>query len=233
MRQSWYVKLGITLLAFIVLGFVCLPFDVSIAHAMLQDWMPGELRGIFRRGEIFGHGYGIAAIALTICLLSPKNRSAIPRLILNCLAAGLAVDLLKVMVWRTRPRTYEMLSSNEGTFVGTIFTTDGWTWAQVMDSSQHSFPSAHTATAVAMAITLAKLFPAGRWWFATLAFLCAMNRIDGGAHFASDVFWGAAIGIATTGCCYRSRMVNRFLARWENVDAPIDSESIISFRQSA
>ena len=233
MRQPWSMKPGIAILVLVTMGFVCLPFDLPIAHAMLRDATPGELRAIFRRAEVFGHGYGLAAIALTIFLLSPKNRSAIPRLILNCLAAGLSADVLKLMVWRTRPRTYELLASDVDTFLGTIWTTDGWTWAQLAESSRHSFPSAHTATAVAMAVTLAKLFPAGRWWFATLTVLCAMNRIDGGAHYASDVFWGAALGFAVTCFCYRSRLVNQFLSRWETDLEPTDSETTIPYRRSA
>ena len=45
-----------------------------------------------------------------------------------------------------------------------------------------------------LAYSLGRLYPRGRLWFYVLAGLCAMNRIDGGAHFASDVCWGAALG---------------------------------------
>ncbi len=45
-----------------------------------------------------------------------------------------------------------------------------------------------------MAYSLARVYPRGWKWFYLLAGLCAMNRIDGGAHFASDVCCGVALG---------------------------------------
>ena len=156
-------------LALVVLGCVFLPFDVAIAEFVLMDSVPGEVRAIFRRAEVFGHAYGIAGIAVTICVLDPAGRRFVPRLIGNCLAAGLTADAFKVMVWRTRPRSFELLPQGESTWIGSVWTTDSWAWDILFDSSRHSFPSAHTATAVAMAITLSVLYPAGRKWFAILA----------------------------------------------------------------
>ncbi len=208
----------VAVLALIGLGCLLVPLDLAIARLALLDVMPGEIRSIFRRAEAFGHAYGIAGIALTIYFLDADRRKFLPRLVANCLAAGLAADLIKVMIWRTRPRTFELLVKDDSTWVGTIFTADAWTWEILLDSSRHSFPSAHTATAVAMAITLTVLYPAGRTWFLILASFCAANRIDGGAHYVSDVCWGAALGILVTTCLYRNRRANQFFARWERVD---------------
>ena len=107
---------------------------------------------------------------------------------------------------------------DQSTFAGTILTSDGWEWSVILDSSRHSFPSAHTAVAVATALTLARFYPAARGWFACLAFQCAMNRVDGGAHFASDVCWGAALGFVVTQFCWRSPRLAKFLSRWERLD---------------
>ena len=205
----------LAVLALIVLGCLFVPADVAIAKLALLESVPGELQAIFRRAEVFGHAYGIAAIAGTIYLLDPERRKFLPRLVGNCLAAGLTADLLKVMFWRTRPRTFSALPQDESTWIGTIWTEQTWTWDILFDSSRHSFPSAHTATAVAMAITLSVLYPAGRYWFATLAAFCAANRIDGGAHYVSDVCWGAALGILVMIVMYRGKWVNQFFARWE------------------
>jgi membrane-associated phospholipid phosphatase len=38
------------------------------------------------------------------------------------------------------------------------------------------------------------MYPHARRWFFALAILVAANRVEGGAHFASDVCWGAAVG---------------------------------------
>ena len=234
MRQSCRMSSGVAFFAMVFIGFVCLPFDVSIAKAMLNDVTPGELRGLLARGEVFGHAYGMAAIAFTIYLLSPKNRLVVPRLILNCLTAGLTADLLKLAVWRVRPRSNYSWEANSDTFLGTIFTANDWNWAQLLDSNRHSLPSAHTAVAVAFAISLAKLFPEARWWFAVLALLCALNRIDGGAHFPSDVFWGAAVGIGATAFCDRSRTVRWLLSRWEKDEgSATQTQATISYRKAA
>jgi membrane-associated phospholipid phosphatase len=72
--------------------------------------------------------------------------------------------------------------------------------------------------AVAAAIVLGKTYPQARIWFGTLAFLVAMNRVDGRAHFASDVCWGAAIGYLVGGMCLGSRFfeaqIKRLEPRW-------------------
>jgi membrane-associated phospholipid phosphatase len=47
-----------------------------------------------------------------------------------------------------------------------------------------------------LAATLANHYPRGRWWFATLAALAMLQRIDVGAHFPSDTLLGAALGTA-------------------------------------
>jgi membrane-associated phospholipid phosphatase len=167
---------------------------------------------------LFGHAYGVAAIAVTIFMLDRNRRKFLPRLVGNCLAAGLAADCFKVMIWRTRPRTFELLTQSDSSWIGSIWSTDRWTWDILFDSSRHSFPSAHTATALAMAITLSKLYPAGRFWFLTLAAFCAANRIDGGAPYVSDVCWGAALGVAVMEIMYRSSQVHRFFARWEHTE---------------
>jgi undecaprenyl-diphosphatase len=61
----------------------------------------------------------------------------------------------------------------------------------------HSFPSGHTATAVAGAVVLSHLAP--RWTpaFVLLAAAIAYSRLYVGVHFPLDVAGGAAIGAAT------------------------------------
>jgi membrane-associated phospholipid phosphatase len=63
-------------------------------------------------------------------------------------------------------------------------------------SSFQSCPSAHSAVAAGLAMTLALRYPSGRWWFAILAALAMLQRVDVGAHFPSDTLFGAALGSA-------------------------------------
>jgi undecaprenyl-diphosphatase len=61
----------------------------------------------------------------------------------------------------------------------------------------HSFPSGHTATAVAGAVVLSVLAPRAAPLFVLLAAGVAYSRLYVGAHFPLDVVGGAVLGAAT------------------------------------
>jgi undecaprenyl-diphosphatase len=72
-------------------------------------------------------------------------------------------------------------------------------WAKLLPPDQFSFPSGHTITAFAVAVSLSMFYPT----LAAGLFFCALSvaasRILLGMHFLSDVVAGAAIG---TGLAY-------------------------------
>ncbi|PZG97158.1 phosphatase PAP2 family protein [Streptomyces sp. NTH33] len=63
------------------------------------------------------------------------------------------------------------------------------------DSS--SFPSGHTAAAVAFTAAIAPTWPAAGAACALPAAMVALERVQSGAHYPSDVAAGAAIGLAS------------------------------------
>ncbi|MGW7244081.1 phosphatase PAP2 family protein [Streptomyces sp. NPDC054804] len=63
------------------------------------------------------------------------------------------------------------------------------------DSS--SFPSGHTAAAVAFTAAVAPTWPAAGALCAVPAALVALERVQSGAHYPSDVAAGAAIGLTS------------------------------------
>ena len=69
-------------------------------------------------------------------------------------------------------------------------------WATLLPPDQFSFPSGHTITAFAVAVSLSLFYPE----LAVGLFFCALSvaasRILLGMHFLSDVLAGAAIGTA-------------------------------------
>lgn len=95
--------------------------------------------------------------------------------------AGLITDGLKSALGRERPN-----SGNDETVFHPF-------------SGNKSFPSGHATTAFAVASVIA--MRTDGWIIPTLAyataFTVAMDRINDRAHFASDVFTGAAIGLTT------------------------------------
>jgi len=106
-------------------------------------------------------------------------------------ASGLAVDLLKVVFGRTRPKLLFADGLYDFTWLG--LRADHW-----------SFPSGHAATAAAVMAALWCLWPRPILLYGLLAGLVALSRIVTGAHYLSDTVMGALIGVLTA----------RYLAVW-------------------
>jgi undecaprenyl-diphosphatase len=60
----------------------------------------------------------------------------------------------------------------------------------------YSFPSGHTASAVAGAFVVTLMLPRARFWLWALAALIACSRVYIGVHFPLDVLGGALVGLA-------------------------------------
>jgi undecaprenyl-diphosphatase len=68
-------------------------------------------------------------------------------------------------------------------------------WATLLPPDQFSFPSGHTITAFAVAVSLAHFYPDLTFGLLFCALSVAASRILLGMHFLSDVVAGAAIGM--------------------------------------
>jgi undecaprenyl-diphosphatase len=71
-------------------------------------------------------------------------------------------------------------------------------WSSILPPDKYSFPSGHSITAFAVALSLGLFYPQLMAYLLTVAFLIASSRIILGMHFLSDVVVGSAIG-ATLG----------------------------------
>jgi undecaprenyl-diphosphatase len=67
-------------------------------------------------------------------------------------------------------------------------------WATLLPPDQFSFPSGHTITAFAVALSLSRWYPELAAGLLFCAVSIAVSRILLGMHFLSDVLAGAAIG---------------------------------------
>ena len=171
-----------------------LPLDVAICRWWATGPLPGGVVKVVALSEAFAHGYGVALLLAVVWVLDINHRRYVLRLGCSAYVSGLVTNLVKISVGRTRPNVSNLNAAVHETFVGWL---PSWTlgdWSRLFDRSIQSFPSGHTATAVGLAIGLICLYPQGRWLFIALAFLAALQRLQAGAHFPSDVL--AAAGIA-------------------------------------
>ena len=67
-------------------------------------------------------------------------------------------------------------------------------WASILPPDKYSFPSGHSITAFAIAISIGLFYPQLQGCLLAIAFLIAGSRIILGMHFLSDVLAGSAIG---------------------------------------
>ncbi len=152
--------------------------------------LPDELADFFDAAEHFGTPYGAVLILVTVWMTHPTLRSRVSRTLVAPITAGLVADVFKLCVSRTRPNSFDFYQSIGSSFGGVLQWGAG-------GSQQQSFPSAHTAFAMAFAVMLGELFPKGRRWFLCLGALVALHRVTTLAHFPSDVLAGAAVGLVT------------------------------------
>lgn len=69
-------------------------------------------------------------------------------------------------------------------------------WSAILPPDKYSFPSGHSITAFAVAVSISLFYPFLLTILLTLAFLIAASRIILGMHFLSDVLAGSTLGVA-------------------------------------
>ena len=203
------------------IGVASLAVDTPLARWVQLGHCPHIVEKLCGLSETFGHGLGILVIVVTIAVLDPWHRYAIPRILTASLGSGLLANMLKLLVGRTRPLHFDIHGRGLDSFAD---------WFPLMGNGawQQSFPSSHTAVSAGLAIVLAYYYPRGRWLFPAFAALAGFERIVDQFHFLSDVFWGAAVGcIFAPLCVYGSRLSRAFdrleawlLARTAQPSAP-------------
>ena len=182
-----------------VLGLAALGIDVPVARLASKGALAGA-RETFENLEPFGHGMGVAAIALVVCCLETQHRRRnTAGILLAAIGSGMAANLLKLAIHRDRPWHIAAEVSHGLETFGQLFPS--------LTGSSHiqSFPSAHAATAMGLAVALASYYPRGRFVFYALAGATAVSRIIAPSHYVSDTLAGLALGIVIGQIVTRSR----------------------------
>lgn len=110
------------------------------------------------------------------------RRSNVFFIFCSILAAGLVVQVTKVLVGRTRPILFEALD-----FSGFYPPSFDWVF--------NSMPSGHTAISFAGLVMIGMLVPRIKSLAWILAVLIGVSRVAQGAHWPSDVILGAFMGM--------------------------------------
>ena len=140
------------------------------APRWIRIWMICATRG--------GDGWLWYVLGAVILAFGGEERFAAVGAASMAAAAGIAVFLmLKRKAGRRRPYLFEPHC-----------------WATLLPPDQFSFPSGHTITAFAFAVSLSHFYPELMFGLYFCALSVAASRILLGMHFLSDVIAGAAIG---------------------------------------
>ncbi|WP_245459322.1 MULTISPECIES: phosphatase PAP2 family protein [unclassified Rhizobium] len=168
----------------------------------LGVWMksfPEQLRGMAKWISSLGTGLLVLSFSgalLIFAILAPAHKlrksmrtgadlvaTAAAFVFLAVAGGGIVASLTKNIIGRARP---ELLQTN-GAFYFRPF---------AFHADFASFPSGHSATAGAMAMSLALVFPRLRPIFMPIGVLICLSRQWVGAHWASDTLMGWGVGVA-------------------------------------
>lgn len=219
--RAWWAR-------WLVLGaigvLVLLPLDGVIRSS--AGWLGGRLGGDLRRELEVIQQYGaitsLLLIAFIVWVQDPARRQRLADFAAAIAATGLVVLVLKGLIGRVRPRDRMLLDYDHWSFLGPFGAVPGdpgegvihsWRfWAGDVSNIQ-AMPSSHMAYAVATSVFLLAMYPKLRVLLIALPIIVGLCRITFGAHWASDVVAGAAIGAIVSQAVVRSAGGQRILAR--------------------
>jgi undecaprenyl-diphosphatase len=182
-----------------VLVFLCVTafcafafYFVDVHVANIAKPVPGKLLDVFQVITSFGRSTWYLVVSGVLCILFRfvlRNDLYAGRALLVFLSvsvSGLVTDGLKTVFGRCRPK----MLYHEGLY--------GLNPFQFLTTYEfNSFPSGHATTVGALAAALWIISPKYGMAGSVLALLVMASRIIVGAHFVSDVVFGAYVGVMT------------------------------------
>ncbi|MBL8569795.1 MAG: phosphatase PAP2 family protein [Phreatobacter sp.] len=195
---EWFCAVALGL-ALVLAGMAYLDPVIQGSRHLLS---PGQARFFQIVTDVGKSGWvlipsGVAILAI-LAVVPPARRFA-DRVVLALCArlafvfiavggSGLIISIVKRIIARGRPRYFEE-------FGALHFQFPSW------QASYASFPSGHSQTAFAIALSFAFLFPRWRWPLLAVAAVVAFSRVGVDAHYFTDIvvgsLWGAWFTVMT------------------------------------
>jgi membrane-associated phospholipid phosphatase len=193
-KKFWRIWLTVLLIGMTLVTLSFFLVDQKFAQyfgspEMVQVWL--FHRNITEIGEA-----GIYFAFALFALLIKKWRKKASFFLASMLSSGLALHLIKFSVGRIRPHK----TPGHDPFVFEPFN---------FHHHFQSFPSGHSQTLFTIATFIAFLFPRSFLWIMPVALYLAFTRAITLAHFVSDVWAGALLGILITALCLR-KLVQKY-----------------------
>ena len=169
---------------------------LALERMGLKTTLSLKMKGDIKRETRWLAQYGQTTCALVATLLvyqldpRPHRGKAALVVLIAVVAASALAMVVKRLVSRVRPG-----HDNAGAFLGPSIKHANY---------MESFPSSHSASAVAMSVVLAAYYPHAAATFWALALACAGLRYVMDAHWPSDVVGGIALGYAVAFVTYHA-----------------------------
>jgi len=194
-RWRWLLAIPVGAL----LAAAVFPLDGAIAGLAGSVRLGGDLRRELETLQQFGQGSAIVLAMLLVWTLDPARRGRLWSYALAMLLTFAVLQPMKMLVARPRPKFGDpgYVPGPFGSYPidPEVGVRHGWEMGSGISSDLWSMPSSHAAYAVVMAVFLWRLYPRAGWIFAGLAGIVGVARVILGAHYASDVVMGGAIGL--------------------------------------
>jgi membrane-associated phospholipid phosphatase len=218
-KRTLQTRLVLGALAACAIGLIGQTWDLEISRRAQLFKVPGDLRKAISLTEAFAHASGAIAIFGTLLWIDFGKRPQLWRAAMFVLICGALANAAKIVIPRYRPHSLDQSA--------TAIETSWQTWGMPFtgswfDENLRSFPSGHSATAVAIAIGLTQVYPRGKWIFAFMAAGACFQRLYSSAHFLSDIMGGVAISMIVALWYWRNAPVPPNLCDLPDSNCPND-----------